>query len=253
MAKKRSQRSKRVKGKVGQGDLLQQIEAYGVEKGLELVYLFGKLFKDEEIPLSFLIQPGNIKIPRETAIFNMSSATDCVSLEKGLCKACVWNEDLQKLKTVCYALKAEREYRPAVLPYRRRQEKFWLDVTAESFVIQFLIINARKRVKFDKIRFNESGDFHDQEGVDKAEKIAKLLVNFGIKVYCYTSRDDLDYTRVKNLVINASGFSAPGLKNEFTMILKDDPWPKGYAKFPEDCTVCDRCSILGKKSFVYKH
>jgi hypothetical protein len=252
-AKKRSRRSKRVKPQLGKGDLLSTIDAYGFEKGMELVNAFGKLFRDQVIPLSTLIQPGNIKIPRETAIFNMSSATDCASLALGLCKACVWSEELQKLKTVCYALKSEREYRPNVLPYRRRQEKYWKDITAELFVIQFLIINSSKRVKFDKIRLNEAGDFHDQECVDKAEKIARLLAKFQIGVYCYTSRDDLDYTKVKTLVINASGFEAPGLVNEFRMIEKNEEWPKGYAKCPEDCTVCDRCSIRGKKTFVLQH
>ena len=253
MTKKRSRRSKKVKAGVDQGKLLETIEAYGFERGMELVNTFCGLFHDQEVPLASLIQPGNIKIPKETAIFNMSSATDCVSLAMGKCKACVFDEKLQKLRTVCYALKSEKDYRPNVLPYRRRQEEFWLDVTAESFVIQFLIINSKKRVKFNKIRFNEAGDFHDQSGVDKAEKIARLLAKFGIGVYCYTSRDDLDYTKVRSLVINASGFSAPGLKNEFRMIEKGTPWPKGYAKCPEDCTVCDRCSILGKKTFVYKH
>jgi hypothetical protein len=246
-------RSKKQKPVVDQTDVIDVMEKFGFQKGMELVYAFGKMFDIKEVPLAALIQAGNIKIPKETAIFNMSSATDCASLALGLCKACVFSEELQKLKTVCYALKAEREYRPAVLPYRRRQEKFWKEVTAESFAMQFLIINSRKGVKFDKIRLNEAGDFHTQECVDKAEKIAKLLATFGIKVYCYTSRDDLNFTKVKNLVINASGFSAPGLQNEFRMILADEEWPKGYAKCPEDCTVCDRCSILGKKTFVLKH
>jgi hypothetical protein len=89
--------------------------------------------------------------------------------------------------------------------------------------------------------------------VNKAEKIARLLNKFGIKVYCYTSRDDLNYTNVKSLVVNASGFQAKGLVNEFKMILKDEERPSGYAKCPEDCTICDRCSIRGKKTFVYKH
>jgi hypothetical protein len=257
MVKKRARRSKKAKVNVNEAQLLSQIESYTQGKGMEMVYTFVKILDqivpEEELPLARLIQPGNIKIPRETAIFNMSSATDCASLLLGKCKAMVWSDKLQKMVTVCYALKSERDYRPNVLPYRRRQEKFWKDVTPESFVVQFLIINARKRVKFDKIRLNEAGDFHDQACIDKAEKIAKLLAKFGIKVYCYTSRDDLDYTKVRNLVVNASGFQAPGLKNEFTMIEKDQPWPKGYAKCPADCTICDRCSIMGKKTFVIQH
>jgi hypothetical protein len=250
--KKTVRRSKKRKTVVNQSDILTTIESYGFDRGIELVYAFCKMIPIDDLPLSNLMQAGNIKIPKETAIFNMSSAEDCVSLAMGKCKACVMDKELQKLKTVCYALKAEKQY-PNVLPYRRRQELFWKEVTAEQFVMQFLIINARKKLKFDKIRFNEAGDFHDQEGLEKAEKIAKLLATFGIKVYCYTSRDDLDYTKIKNLVINASGFEAPGLVNEFKMIEKNTPWPKGYAKCPEDCTVCDRCSIRGKKTFVIQH
>jgi hypothetical protein len=257
MVKKRSRRSKKVQTNVNEAQLLSQINRYSQGQGMEMVYTFAKILEaivpEEELQLSSLIQPGNIKIPRETAIFNMSSATDCASLRLGKCKAMIWSEKAQKMVTICYALKSERDYRPNVLPYRQRQEKFWKDITAESFVIQFLIINARKRVKFNKIRLNEAGDFHDQACVDKAEKIARLLAKFGLKVYCYTSRDDLDYTKVKNLVVNASGFEAPGLVNDFKMILKDDPWPKGYAKCPTDCTVCDRCSIKGKKTFVIQH
>lgn len=242
------------KNSVNKEDVLSLIGKYSDDLGMSFFYNYCKILKDYiDTPLKDLLSSGNIKIPKETAIFNMSSATDCSSLRLGLCKACVWNEELKKLQTVCYALKAERGYRPSVLPYRRRQQDFWLNVRAEDFVIQFLIINSLKRTKFNKIRFNEAGDFHDQRCIDKAERIAKLLKPFGIGVYCYTSRDDLDYTRVRNLVINASGFEAPGIVNEFRMLAPGDKIPKGYAKCPQDCTICDRCSLRGKKTYVNKH
>jgi hypothetical protein len=242
------------KNTVNEVDVLTVIEKYGNDLGMSLVYTFCKLLKNQvKNPLKNLIASGNIKIPKDTAIFNMSSATDCASLKLGLCKACVWSEELQKLKTVCYALKSERDYRPSVLPYRRRQEKFWLDVTPEQFVIQFLIINSTKRIKFNKVRLNEAGDFHTQQCIEKAEKIAKLLKPFDIGVYCYTSRDDLDFTKVKHLVVNASGFEAPGIVNEFLMVAPGETPPKGYAKCPQDCTICERCSLRGKKTYVDKH
>ena len=99
-----------------------------------LTYGKGKSFCE----LNQLLSDGNIKVSNTTAIFNMSSATDCPSLKLGLCKA-IFNG-----KHVCYAKKAEREFRPEVLPYRRRQEEFWQKVTAEEFVAQFLLINALK-------------------------------------------------------------------------------------------------------------
>lgn len=49
---------------------------------------------------------GNMKIPRTTAIFNMSSATDCPSRKLGLCKAVVDG------KHICYAIRSENSSRP---------------------------------------------------------------------------------------------------------------------------------------------
>ena len=248
----RIRNSKKKKPVVDQGDVMDVMEKFGFQKGMELVYAFGKMFDIKEVPLAALIQAGNIKIPKETAIFNMSSATDCASLALGLCKACVWSEELQKLKTVCYALKAEREYRPAVLPYRRRQEKFWKDVTAESFAMQFLIINSRKGVKFDKIRLNEAGDFHTQECVDKAEAIARGLKKFGIRVYCYTARRDLDFSKVRNLVISGSNFAKDGVRGMFKMVHSIKDKPKGYGICKGDCRVCQKC-LIGRKTVILRH
>ena len=234
--------------------VLVDVRGYAKENGITGVNL----------PLKKLIRAGNIKIPRSTAIFNMSSATDCASLKLGKCKACILSKDLKTLKNVCYAMKAERSYRPMVLPYRRRQELFWKSVTAKDFVIQFLVLNAMKRKPFTMIRLNEAGDFHTQACLDKAEKIAELLDGHDIKVYCYTSRDDLDFSNRKYLKVNRSlnGLkdyeAVNGLTNEFLMITKEEgkdwkKWPKGYAKCPADCRVCDRCSIEGKKTFIIQH
>jgi len=250
---KRKRSSQTTKRSLQQSDILKVLDDYSLSSGMKLVHTFGKLFRDEDIPLSYLMQAGNTKIPKETAIFNMSSALDCPSLALGLCKAIIWDDDLQAFKSICYAKKAERDCRPAVLPYRRRQEHFWLGISAEQFVRQFLIFNARKVVRFDKIRLNESGDFHDQACVDKAEKISRILSSFGIVVYCYTSRDDLDYTKVRSLVINASNFNAPGIVNEFHMIPDGKDSPKGFLKCPMDCTICDRCSKRGSKTWVPQH
>jgi len=239
-------------------NLLVAANAYADEVSEKRLNIFLKLLVNHgtpevlELPLKKLIRAGNLKIPKDTAIFNMSSATDCPSLALGLCKACVVNELMEKV-TVCYALKSERSCRPNVLPFRRRQDAYWNKVTAEEFVLQFLMINARKPKKFNKIRFNEAGDFHSEDCVKKADKIAKLLKPHGVKCYCYTSRDDLEYHFVRHLVINGSGFMLKGIPNEFRMIEKLEDRPAGYAKCPEDCRKCDRCSIKGKKTFVLKH
>ena len=89
-------------------------------------------------PLKGLVKAGNKKLPKTTAIFNMGSATDCPALKKGMCQAFARNPQ-GKMKLVCYAKKAEVQYYTMVLPYRRRQEKYWKDHSAEDFAISFLI------------------------------------------------------------------------------------------------------------------
>lgn len=203
----------------------------------------------EYIELNSLLSSGNLKLPSTTAIFNMTPAKYCPALALGLCKA--FNS---KGKHICYALKAERGYCPKVLPYRIRQMKFWKKVTAEEFVAQFLLINSLKAVPYTTLRLNEAGDFHSQKCVDKAERIAQLLGRFGIKVYCYTHRSDLDYSGTKNLIVSGSNFMKEGVSNIFRIVenIKRDK-PKGWSICPMDCTVCNKCMIRGQKIVVKEH
>jgi len=193
-----------------------------------------------------IIGTGNIKIPSTTAIFNMSSATDCPSKRLGLCKA-------EKQGCKCYAIKSEYNYRPYVLPFRRQQEAYWKEVNAFEFVSQFLLLNAMKEKPFNALRLNESGDFHSQECVTKAESIALILRRFGIVTYCYTSRSDLDFSKVKHLVISGSGFQKKGITNEFKIVFDISERPKGYGVCKGNCKICKRCSIRGMKTVVKKH
>jgi hypothetical protein len=197
--------------------------------------------------LDSLISSGNTKLPSTTAIFNMSSAHDCPSLKLGLCKAYVNG------KHVCYARKAEYDYHPNVLPYRRRQEKFWLGMTVQGFVSQFLLINAMKNKPFTALRFNEAGDFHSQDCVNKAQGIAAILKRSGVNVYAYTSRSDLVFTGTKSIVINGSGFMKAGIPNEFKIVTDLKDTPKGYSVCVGDCKICNRCGQRGMKTVVEIH
>lgn len=190
---------------------------------------------------------GNLKIPKTTAIFNLSSAHDCPSRKLGLCKAMIDG------KSICYAIRSENTYRPHVLPYRRRQEAYWKSVTAEEFCVEFLAICVTKVKPFTALRFNESGDFHSQACVDKAEKIARILKPYDIVCYCYTSRSDLDYHKVEALRISGSGFKKPGIVNVFKVIERKEDKPKGYVICPMDCHSCNRCQKAGMKTVVVKH
>jgi hypothetical protein len=176
---------------------------------------------------------------------NMGSATDCPSQKLGMCSAC--------MKGVrCYALKAEVQY-PPVLPYRRRQEKYWKGHTAKEFVSDFLALNARKRRKFDLLRLNEAGDFWGQRSVNKAEAIAVMLKPHGVATYCYTSRRDLDYSAVKDLVINGSGFVKKGIRNRFNIVGSKADMPKGFTLCCGSCRKCSRCSKPGMRTCGLKH
>lgn len=187
---------------------------------------------------------GNMKIPKSTAIFNMASATECPSRLKGICSAV-----LQGAK--CYALKSELPYRPDVLPYRTSQMKYWLRTDADTFIAEFIAINARKRNKFTALRLNESGDFHSQACVDKAEKIATALKANGVTTYVYTSRKDLDFSDIKTLIVNGSNFQKKGVVN-IVSIFKGEV-PKGYIVCPGSCKSCSLCQKKGVKIAIEKH
>lgn len=107
---------------------------------------------------------GNRKLPKHTAIFNMSPAKQCEADKLGMCQ-------LVNSKR-CYAMKAERMW-PKVLPFRKRQKRYWKDCTPENFVKRLLKERGRKKIKY--LRFNEAGDFITQDCVEKAAKIAELL------------------------------------------------------------------------------
>jgi len=200
----------------------------------------------KDIPLASMLSLGNKKLPKSTAIFNMGSAMRCPSEKLGLCQA------VHNGKVICYALKAERLY-PTVKPYRDRQEKFWKEISAMDFAIQFLIFNAMRKQPLTALRINEAGDFWSQECVDKAEKIADVLSQFGIATYVYTARSDLDFSKVQHLVINGSGFKKEGVSNEFKYIETAADCPDGYALCPGDCRICQRCQNHNRNTAVVKH
>lgn len=207
-------------------------------KGIE-----GNSMSNELIKL--LGRRGNKKVPSSTAIFNMYSAHNCPSKKLGLC-----NADSCDVK--CYAMKAEYLY-PDVLPYRERQSSYWVKVSSGEFVESFLDILSRKRKKFKALRFNESGDFGSQEELDKAEEIATELRKKRIKTYCYSSRSDLDYSKLKNLIVMGSGFIKDGCSGKADIIGKKDPVPEGYFECKGSCKICSKCMQRGSFVALRKH
>lgn len=189
--------------------------------------------------MTFKYTIGNRKIGRDTLIFNMGPAKSCPSKKLGLCKIPAGK---------CYALKAERMY-PQVLPYRRAQARYWKQ-RKTTYIIQDLLAALNKHKKIKYIRFNESGDFYDQNSVDKLVNIAQAVKIFapGIIIYGYTARKDLNFSRrPANLVISGSGF---GVDNCFKAVKaytqRDEFMPYSVqlpARCPGSCRTCKLCKI----------
>ena len=176
-----------------------------------------------------LFTNGNRKVGRDTLIFNMNSGTDCPAKKLGLCK----------LVKECYCMKAERQY-PAVLPFRRRQEKAWDSTTAQDFASAFMeVAKSKKKVPIKYFHFSEAGDFKSQADVVHMTTIARLLKKEGITTYGYTARKDLDFTGLKKVAtVQGSSFM---VSNEFK------PVTEFTGKFTQcngsDCSICKLCKV----------
>jgi len=190
---------------------------------------------------------GNNKLPKSTAIFNLGSATECPSKALGLCA----------LADECYAMKAEKQY-PACKPYRDRQLSYWNSVDADQFADEFLMAIKRKRTAITALRVNESGDFYSQADIEKLSAIADKLSVFGIKVYAYTARRDLNFNDLSdNLNIMGSFITAEQKISAFIGVKDAKAHAKNMRGFynktavcPGDCKKCSLCQVV-KSTVVF--
>jgi hypothetical protein len=195
---------------------------------------------------------GNRKIGKDTLIFNMSSAQECPSLSLGLCK--VLNK---KGLCGCYAANQERIYKE-VLPYRTRQKAYWQACSASRFIEDLDSMLSRRntlrnRVRF--FRFNEAGDFHNQEEVDKAEAIAIEMKARGIQAYTYTARSDLDFSKCSALLVKGSGHDQGN--NGKAIVRKAGPEveqarAEGFKLCPGACKKCHACKRPNGLNIVFQ-
>ena len=175
------------------------------------------------------VSRGNHKLGKDTLILNITSAAACPSRALGMCK----------IATKCYAVKAERQY-PAVRPYREDQTRIWDSMTPVQLAMDLvdMLTRARPAGSIKYLRFSEAGDFRDQVDVDKMSKVAHMLAMYGVRVYGYTARSDLDYTKVhENMVVNGSGFM---VHNSFTATKGPAVAAMGLV-CPGDCRECHMC------------
>lgn len=184
---------------------------------------------------------GNSKLPAETLIINLTSAQNCPSEKLGFCKCA----------NVCYAKKCERIYK-AYLNKNLTLEKLVKSWSINNWkdILKVYIENSPKTIKY--IRLNEAGDFPSQEVVNMFNELSKWLYEtFNIKTYCYTAREDLDFSNVC-FAVNASN---KNIKANRYFLCTDkqvfDNLPHNTVKCKGDCKKCRICYDSNYKGIIY--
>jgi len=128
---------------------------------------------------------NNSKLSKKVAIFNLPARKTC----PGATSYC---------GPVCYAMKAERMYKGA----REMRARNW-DASLNVFFVKAMT-EELKTFKGTQVRIHESGDFYDQDYLNKWISIAAALPR--ITFLAYTKMyDRLDFTlKPANLVVYAS-------------------------------------------------
>lgn len=183
-------------------------------------------WRDDENLIPF--SQGNHKLPPSTYIVNLGCSNLCPGRALGTCKQC----------DVCYAYKAERQYKEGTLLYRLLQTLRWRKLSAKDIANQLLTVSDNAKVnKMQYLRLNESGDVFDQNDIKKMSKIADILAKNDIGTYTYTSRYDMDWSeKSDNLIVNGSGFM---VDNQFQVCKKhnDDMLYQCHG----NCDTCNYC------------
>jgi hypothetical protein len=188
-------------------------------------------------PKRMILAYGNLKLPPTTAIFNITSATDCPA--KQFCNHVAH----------CYAMKTEIRW-PNPLKSRRKQTELFDLLSAEQLAKLFIMEIRDKKTRIDKFRFSESGDFRSQNDVDKMTEIAGILTRDNRIVYGYTARRDLDFHELKKTAtVNGNHFQA----TNFVRVV-DSFSHKDEIQCPANCNICDACATAKNKTIeIIKH
>ena len=147
---------------------------------------------------------GNKKLPPSIMIVNITSSFGCPSQEN-----CAFRD-------ICYAKKLVSKYgRNAELRDMRNQFTFPYLTTREILKLLELYIEFAP-IRIHDIRISEAGDFQTQEQIDFCDKIAgHLKAKYGINTTVYTNAVNLDFSNVKNMIINASNMAVKGADRYF--------------------------------------
>ncbi len=221
--------------------LLLNIEKAYIESHLKAPQFPAQKWVDDDNLMPFT--QGNHKLPKSTYIINLGCASLCPGRAIGTCSCC----------SICYAKKAEVQYKEGTLNSRLLQTLRWRKLSAEDIANQLLEASNRAKIhKMKYLRINESGDVFDESDIIKMSKIADILAEHGIGTYTYSSRFDLDWSvKSDNLVVNSS--SPYWLcDNQFVAVdnFTDDMEFKCFG----DCENCDYCKeAKGITIYVKKH
>ena len=186
---------------------------------------------------------GNKKLPRNTMIFNLTTAMNCPS------KLC-------KFFDTCYAKAGDnKNITPALSGLRNQFMLKYITIKEFLKLIEMYIEYAPMRIK--RIRLSESGDFSTQQQVDVAKKLAAhLKKKYNIDTVVYTAQP-FDFSG-NELIVNASNekvigadryFYARDLKtfNEMGIDMTEDLKIKymedgqPYYMCPCECRKCNFC------------
>lgn len=205
---------------------------------------------------------GNSKLPKTTAIFNITTASQCPSAALGLCPIVAEGKRRNASHSgmwLCYAFRPE-QFRTNVRDHRTFQQAWWDTVTPEQFVTRLRHEAGKRRIT--ALRFNEAGDFRSNADIEKANAIATLLheQDPSFNVYCYTARRDLDWSNAPSLIVRGSGFNVDDhgntLDGSFNLLPKGQEYHKAPGTFlcPGSCKTCHAClSNRFSHVFVAEH
>ena len=219
------------------------IDSVTVEKGLSNLEAFKKRYKEafEQIAPIPRIVFGNKKVPRTTAIANTTSWFLCPGRLHGFCE----------LKEVCYD--KCREVMGNACKSRLNHDLWWRSNDART-IAQFYIYSIKAeslkhpQEPINLMRFQEVGDFRNQEDLQKMVDVSDLLFEaLGINSYTYTHNRNLDFDiKRPHLCICGSGIM---VDNQFTVVP-----PSEYERYveshncfkcPQKCEMCN--SICSQK------
>ena len=201
---------KRAKETGGDGTVIPRNEIGDVSKSIEDKVKNGLPLELKGKSFSF----GNMKVPEDV----MTSAVNCPAAKAGECP----------FTDVCYARKEESGPMANLQLRNLRNQHIYKYLSGKEILklIKTYIEQAPVRIRY--IRISEDGDFPDQDTLNFCDKLAgHIKAKYGIQTAAYTHRQ-LDYSGVKNIIINASDYRIQNATSYFICTDRES-----WAKLPE--------------------